>query len=98
MPFSQCMRALAYIWLLRAWQAQVRALVEDGVRYSSVRIAEVRSGSSAATGGFERRPSYTSLSEAKASADSAAEGTVAPAPAPAEEEDGEDGSDDSLVE
>ena len=70
------------------------------MRYSSVRIAEARSGGSAASGGLERRSSYTSLSEAEASTDTAAEGTVAPAPAPAalEEEDEEDGSDDSLVE
>jgi hypothetical protein len=86
---------------------QVKALVEDGVRYSSVRIAEARSGGSADAGGLERRSSYTSLSEAKESADSAVEGTVAPAPVPApaaaaeQEEDDEEeehGSDDSLVE
>jgi hypothetical protein len=78
-------------------QSQVKALVEDGVRYTSARIAEARGGSS--TDAAARRSSYTSLSEAKDSADSAQGTTAAPAPAvPVEEEEQEDGSDESLVE
>eukprot|EP01043_Picozoa_sp_COSAG02_P105056 COSAG02_NODE_41058_length_398_cov_1.374582_1_plen_76_part_10 len=58
-------------------QSQVKALVEDGVRYTSARIAEARGGSSTDAGAH--RSSYTSLSEAKDAADSAEENTAAPA-------------------
>jgi hypothetical protein len=51
-----------------AFWLELRALVEDGVRYTSVRVAEARGGGGgSAAGGAAGGSAYTSLSDASAS-------------------------------